>query len=200
MTATALIIAAYLIGSVSFAVVVSKLLRLPDPRTYGSGNPGATNVLRASKLAALLTLLGDAAKGGFAVWLATTLASTYGLGLEAIAAVAVAVFIGHLYPIFHGFKGGKGVATAFGILLALNTQLGFGILFVWLLVFYFTRISSLAAIIAAAFSPLFAVHFFGFGVVAAAVLLMALLLSWRHRINIRNLCDGSEGRVGRDEA
>ncbi len=197
MTAIALIVSAYLIGSVSFAVMVSKLFRLPDPRTYGSGNPGATNVLRTgSKRAAMLTVLGDAAKGWFAVWLAIRLAP-YGVRSEVIAAVAVAVFVGHLYPIFHGFHGGKGVATAFGILVALNPQLGLGALFIWLLVFYFTRISSLAAIVAAAFSPFFTMHFFGFGAVAAAVLLVALLLVWRHRSNVRKLCEGTERRVGK---
>ncbi len=197
MTAIALIVSAYLIGSVSFAVMVSKLFRLPDPRTYGSGNPGATNVLRTgSKRAAMLTVLGDAAKGWFAVWLAIRLAP-YGVRSEVIAAVAVAVFVGHLYPIFHGFHGGKGVATAFGILVALNPQLGLGALFIWLLVFYFTRISSLAAIVAAAFSPFFTMHFFGFGAVAAAVLLVALLLIWRHRSNVRKLCEGTERRVGK---
>ena len=197
MTATVFVLAAYLIGSVSFAVVVSKLMRLPDPHSYGSGNPGATNVLRTgSKRAAVLTLLGDAAKGWFAVWLALTLAPPFNLGATVVAAVAVAAFLGHLFPVFHRFQGGKGVATALGILLALSLPLAFGVILLWLIVFYFSKISSLAALVAAAVSPLFTVHFFGFGAYASAVLIMALLLIWRHRANIRKLRDGTESRVG----
>lgn len=197
MTATVFVLAAYLIGSVSFAVVVSKLMRLPDPHSYGSGNPGATNVLRTgSKRAAVLTLLGDAAKGWFAVWLALTLAPPFNLGATVVAAVAVAAFLGHLFPVFHRFQGGKGVATALGILLALSLPLAFGVILLWLIVFYFSKISSLAALAAAAVSPLFTVHFFGFGAYALAVLIMALLLIWRHRANIRKLRDGTESRVG----
>lgn len=198
MTATVFIVIAYLIGSISFAVVVSKLMRLPDPHSYGSGNPGATNVLRTgNRRAALLTLLGDAAKGWFAVWLALTLAPRFGVGTPVIAAVAVAVFLGHLFPLFHGFKGGKGVATALGILLALSLPLAGGVILIWLLVFYVSRFSSLAALAASVATPLFAVQFFGFGVMAAALLTMALLLVWRHRTNIRKLRAGTEGRVGR---
>jgi glycerol-3-phosphate acyltransferase PlsY len=201
MTATAFIVLAYLIGSVSFAVVVSKFSGLPDPHTYGSGNPGATNVLRTgNKLAALLTLLGDAAKGGGAVWLVLAFAPQYGLNTNIIAAAALAAFLGHLYPVFHRFRGGKGVATALGILLMLNLQLGFAVLLIWVLVFYFSRISSLAAIIAALVSPLLAVHFFGFSSVAATVLVMALLLIWRHRANIRKLREGTEGPIGQGKA
>ena len=197
MTATVFVLAAYLIGSVSFAVVVSKLMHLPDPHSYGSGNPGATNVLRTgSKRAAVLTLLGDAAKGWFAVWLALTLAPPFNLGATVVAAVAVAAFLGHLFPVFHRFQGGKGVATALGILLALSLPLAFGVILLWLIVFYFSKISSLAALVAAAVSPLFTVHFFGFGAYASAVLIMALLLIWRHRANIRKLRDGTESRVG----
>lgn len=197
MTATVFVLAAYLIGSVSFAVVVSKLMRLPDPHSYGSGNPGATNVLRTgNKRAAVLTLLGDAAKGWFAVWLALTLAPPFNLGATVVAAVAVAAFLGHLFPVFHRFQGGKGVATALGILLALSLPLAFGVILLWLIVFYFSKISSLAALVAAAVSPLFTVHFFGFGAYASAVLIMALLLIWRHRANIRKLRDGTESRVG----
>ena len=200
MTATVFIVIAYLIGSVSFAVVVSNLMRLPDPHSYGSGNPGATNVLRTgNKLAALLTLAGDAAKGWFAVWLAIRFAPGYELGIAVIAAVTVAVFLGHLYPIFHHFQGGKGVATALGILLALSAPLAFGVLLIWLVVFGFTRISSLAALAAAAVAPLFAVQFFGFGPTAVAVLIMALLLFWRHRANIRKLRAGTEGPIGGDK-
>ena len=197
MTATVFVLAAYLIGSVSFAVVVSKLMRLPDPHSYGSGNPGATNVLRTgNKGAAVLTLLGDAAKGWFAVWLAITLVPQFNLGVTVVATVAVAAFLGHLFPVFHRFQGGKGVATALGILLALSLPLAFGVILLWLIVFYFSKISSLAALVAAAVSPLFTVHFFGFGAYASAVLIMALLLIWRHRANIRKLRDGTESRVG----
>jgi len=201
MTATAFIIAAYLIGSISFAVVVSKLARLPDPHTYGSGNPGATNVLRSgNKLAALFTLVGDAAKGTFAVLLAEKLAPQYGVNTEIVAAVAVAVFLGHLYPVFHRFRGGKGVATALGVLLALYVPLGLSVLLIWVTVFYFSRISSLAAITAAAMSPLLAIYFFSSAAMTGAVLSMALLLIWRHKANIRKLRDGSEARVGRRSA
>lgn len=200
MTATVFVLVAYLIGSISFAVLVSKLSGLPDPHSYGSGNPGATNILRTgNKRAALLTLLGDAAKGWLAVWLAVKLAPAYGLGVAAIAAVALAVFMGHLFPVWHRFRGGKGVATAFGILLGLSLPLGFGVLFIWVLVFYFSRISSLAAIAAACVAPLFTVQFFAFGALAAAVLAMALLLIWRHAANIRKLCAGAEGRFGKTD-
>jgi acyl phosphate:glycerol-3-phosphate acyltransferase len=201
MTATAFILAAYLIGSVSFAVLVSKFAGLPDPHTYGSGNPGATNVLRTgNKFAALLTLLGDAAKGGAAVLLATALAPEFELHRDVIAAVALAVFLGHLFPVFHRFRGGKGVATALGVLLALTPLLGLGALVIWLLVFYFSRISSLASIAAAIGSPLIAIHFFGFGSTFAAVLIMAALMVWRHRANIRKLREGTEARVGSGKA
>lgn len=195
MTATAFIIAAYLIGSISFAVVVSKLMRLPDPHTYGSGNPGATNILRTgNRPAALLTLLGDAAKGWLAVWLTVQFAPQSGGGTRLVAAVAAAVFLGHVFPLFHRFRGGKGVATALGILLALDPAFGLGVLFIWVLVFYLSGISSLAALAAAVAAPLFAVHFFGFGAVAVAVLAMACLLVWRHRANIKKLRNGTEGR------
>jgi glycerol-3-phosphate acyltransferase PlsY len=201
MTETAFIVVAYLIGSISFAVVVSKFAGLPDPHTYGSGNPGATNVLRSgNKLAALITLLGDAAKGWLAVWLTLTLAPRYGLGMGVIAQVALAVFLGHLYPVFHRFHGGKGVATALGILLALSLPLGFSMLFVWLLVFYFSRVASLSSIVTATASPLLTVYLFGFGPIAASVLAMALLLVWRHRSNIRKLREGTEGHAGRGRA
>ena len=148
------ILAAYLIGSLSFAVIVSKAFGLPDPRTFGSKNPGATNVLRTGKkLAAALTLLGDAAKGWLAVFLALRLAPVYGLDETVVAASAMAVFLGHVYPVFFGFHGGKGVATALGILLALNPWLGLAALATWLLATYMWRISSLSALIAAVFAP-----------------------------------------------
>lgn len=191
------VVAAYLIGSVSFAVVVSRLMRLPDPHSYGSGNPGATNVLRTgNKKAALLTLLGDAAKGWLAVWLALQCVHQFGLGVEAIAGVALAVFVGHLFPIFHGFKGGKGVATALGILLALNPWLGLATLSTWLIIAFFFRYSSLAAIAAALFAPFFALLMFGFGPIVLALIALSGLLIYRHRSNIANLLAGKEGRIG----
>ena len=197
MLMTAFIVAAYIIGSVSFAVVASKISGLPDPHSYGSGNPGATNVLRTgNKTAALVTLFGDAAKGWLAVWLATKLAPQFAAPTWTIGAVALAVFVGHLFPVFHRFRGGKGVATALGVLLALNLQLGLGVLFVWLAVFLLWRISSLAALAAGAFAPLFTIQFFGFGAMALAVALMSALLVWRHRANIRNLRAGTENQVG----
>lgn len=198
MTATVFILAAYLIGSVSFAVIVSILLRLPDPHSYGSGNPGATNVLRTgNKLAALFTLLGDAAKGWFAVWLTLKLAPSYGFGTWVIAAVVVAVFVGHLFPVFHRFRGGKGVATALGTLVALSLPLAGGVVLIWLIVLLLTRYSSLAGLVAAIVAPLFTAHFLGIGAYALAVSAMALLLIWRHRSNIRKLLDGTERRVGK---
>lgn len=188
---------AYLIGSISFAVVVSKLMGLPDPHSYGSGNPGATNVLRTgSKVAAVLTLLGDAAKGYVAVVLARALV---GVDIDSwvLPAVAVAAFIGHLFPVFHGFKGGKGVATALGILLAINWVLGLTTLSTWLIVAVFLRYSSLAALISALFAPVYFVFLFGIQPMAMAILLMSALLIWRHRSNIKNLLNGTEGRLGK---
>ena len=156
------IILAYLIGSLSFAVIVSKLFGLPDPHTYGSGNPGATNVLRTGKkLAALLTLLGDAAKGWFALWLAQRYAVDFGLPPLALAGVALAVFIGHLFPIFFRFQGGKGVATAAGILIAINCWLGLATLATWLIIAVFFRYSSLAALMSAIFAPFYTFFLFG---------------------------------------
>ena len=190
------VLMAYLIGSISFAVVVSKLMGLPDPHSYGSGNPGATNVLRTgSKAAAVLTLLGDAAKGYLTVILARALV---GVDIDSwvLPAVAVAAFIGHLFPVFHGFKGGKGVATALGILLAINWVLGLTTLSTWLIVAVFLRYSSLAALITALFSPVYFVFLFGIQPMALAILLMSVLLIWRHRANIKNLLNGTEGRLG----
>lgn len=190
------VIAAYLLGSVSFAVVVSRAYRLPDPREYGSGNPGATNVLRSGrKSAAVLTLLGDSAKG----WLAVFGAGLWnGDGRElAMALAAVAVILGHMYPAFHRFQGGKGVATALGVLLALNWILALGTLATWLTIAVFFRYSSLAALLSALFAAFFALILFN----AAhpfvwAVALIAALLIWRHRSNIRNLLAGKERRLG----
>jgi glycerol-3-phosphate acyltransferase PlsY len=191
------VLMAYLIGSISFAVVVSKLMGLPDPHSYGSGNPGATNVLRTgSKAAAVLTLLGDAAKGYVAVVLARALV---GVDIDSwvLPAVAVAAFLGHLFPVFHGFKGGKGVATALGILLAINWVLGITTLSTWLIVAVFLRYSSLAALISALFAPVYFVFLFGIQRMAMAILLMSALLIWRHRSNIKNLLNGTEGRLGK---
>ncbi|HJU72066.1 MAG TPA: glycerol-3-phosphate 1-O-acyltransferase PlsY [Paucimonas sp.] len=190
-------IAAYLIGSVSFAVVVSKLFGLADPRTYGSGNPGATNVLRSgSKAAAALTLFGDGFKGWLAVWLADRYGAQYGVDDTGIALVAIAVFIGHLWPVFFRFVGGKGVATALGVLLALNGWLGLATLATWLVVAYAFRYSSLAALVASLFAPFYYGLLFGTDEKLLAVLAMSCLLVYRHRRNIGNLLAGKEGRIG----
>lgn len=192
---------AYLIGSISFAVVVSKCMRLPDPHSYGSGNPGATNVLRTgNKLAAVLTLIGDALKGFFAVMLARILLGdeslTSTLSSWLLCGVVIAVFLGHLFPIFHGFKGGKGVATACGILFGINWFLGLATLGTWIIVAAFMRYSSLAALAAAVFGPIYFVFLFGFQPMGIALLVVCLLLIWRHRINIHNLINGKESRIG----
>ena len=192
------IILAYLIGSLSFAVIVSWAMGLPDPHSYGSGNPGATNVLRTGKkLAAVLTLLGDAGKGWLTVWLAQEYAADFGLSPATIAGVVVAVFLGHLFPLYFRFLGGKGVATALGILMAINIWLGLATFSTWLIIAFFFRYSSLAAIVAAVFAPLYC--FFLFGVTAAlpAVILMSALLVWRHRENINKLLAGTESRLGK---
>lgn len=192
---------AYLIGSISFAVVVSKCMRLPDPHSYGSGNPGATNVLRTgNKLAAVLTLIGDALKGFFAVMLARILLGdeslTSTLSSWLLCGVVIAVFLGHLFPIFHGFKGGKGVATACGILFGINWILGLATLGTWIIVAAFMRYSSLAALAAAVFGPIYFVFLFGFQPMGIALLAVCLLLIWRHRSNIHNLLNGKESRIG----
>jgi glycerol-3-phosphate acyltransferase PlsY len=182
---------AYLLGSISFAIVVSRLFALPDPRSYGSGNPGATNVLRSGKkAAAVLTLLGDGGKGWLAVWLASMLAP------GAAAFAALAVFLGHLFPVFHRFRGGKGVATAAGALLGLDWRLGLGTIATWLVILAFFRYSSLAALVSAIFAAAFAPLFFGFGPQSLCVLAIAALLVWRHKENIRRLFRGEESRVG----
>ena len=192
---------AYLIGSISFAVVVSKCMRLPDPHSYGSGNPGATNVLRTgNKLAAILTLIGDALKGYLAVMLARillgdeSLSSTLNSWL--LCGVVIAVFLGHLFPIFHGFNGGKGVATACGILFGINWILGLATLGTWVIVAIFMRYSSLAALAAAVFGPIYFIFLFGFQPMAISLVLVCSLLIWRHRSNIKNLVNGSESRIG----
>ncbi|HTI17773.1 MAG TPA: glycerol-3-phosphate 1-O-acyltransferase PlsY [Trinickia sp.] len=194
-------VAAYLIGSVSFAVIVSAAMGLADPRSYGSKNPGATNVLRSgNKAAAILTLVGDAFKGWLAVWLAAHVGRRYGFDDGAVAVAALAVFLGHLYPIFFKFKGGKGVATAAGVLLALNPVLGVATLLTWLIIAFFFRYSSLAALAAAVFAPLFDLFLFGPNVMAWAVFGMSALLVWRHRTNIAKLIAGEESRIGQKKA
>lgn len=191
------VVLAYLIGSVSFAVVISRVMGLADPRSYGSGNPGATNVLRTgNKTAAVLTLVGDALKGAVAVLLARWLAVPWEFGDTTIALVALAAFAGHLFPVFHGFKGGKGVATAAGVLLALHPVLGLGTLVTWIMIAVFFRYSSLAALIAAVFAPFWYLLLFGADPIAVAVIAMSLLLIWRHGRNIRNLMSGKETKIG----
>ncbi len=201
MTIWVFALLAYLLGSVSFAVVSSWVFKLPDPRTYGSKNPGATNVLRSGKkAAAVLTLLGDAGKGWLAVVLAQYYAPLWGLGnegiAEGIAVVALAVFLGHVFPVFLRFQGGKGVATAVGVLLGLNLWIGLMAIATWLLVAMIWRISSLSALVAAMLSPLYAVSILGFEESTLAVFLMSLVLIWRHQSNIVNLMAGKEGRIG----
>lgn len=196
-------LAAYLLGSVSFAVIVSKLFRLADPRTYGSKNPGATNVLRSgNKIAALVTLLGDGFKGWLAVWLVMHFGEQYGLEDRAIALVALAVFLGHLWPLYFRFVGGKGVATFLGVMVGLNALwLGLPCLLTWLVVALVSRYSSLAALVAAACAPAYLVLIDGNwrnngDWIVLAVGVMALLLFYRHRQNINKLLSGKESRIG----
>ena len=196
-TAVVLTVIAYLIGSIAFAVIVSRAFGLPDPRSYGSHNPGATNVLRTGKkVAAFLTLLGDGAKGWLAVAVAGRFADAEVQDL-AIAASSVAVMIGHMYPVFFRFQGGKGVATALGALLGLNVYLAAGAAATWLIIAMFFRISSLAALVAALFAPFFTLILYNpYHPYFIAVIAMSALLIWRHRANIRNLIAGTEGRLG----
>ena len=194
-------LAAYLIGSLSFAVIVSQLMGLNDPRTYGSGNPGATNVLRSgNKAAAVLTLLLDALKGFVPVLLVKEFGAPYGLGEGTLALVAIAAFLGHLWPVFFRFKGGKGVATAAGVLLGLNPWLGLATLATWIIIAAFTRYSSLAALVAAVFAPFYQVLIWGGGPIAVAVFVMGALLVWRHRANIQKLLNGTESKLGQKAA
>jgi len=192
------VVAAYLLGSISFAVVISRAFGIADPRTYGSGNPGATNVLRSGKKsAAALTLLGDAAKGWLAVALAMHFATPDDSGILLIAMVFLSVFLGHLFPVFLKFKGGKGVATALGVLLALNGWLGLAALVTWLVIALVFRLSSLAALMAAVGAPIYA---YVLGLPREWVLacfVMTLLLIWRHKSNIQNLLAGKESRIGK---
>ena len=191
---------AYLIGSISFAVVVSYAMGLPDPRSYGSKNPGATNVLRTGKkVAAALTLLGDAAKGWLAVFLTDHYFSTEVPAAYKMSAVAIAVVIGHMYPVFHRFQGGKGVATALGVLLALNAWMAAGALSTWIVIAVFFRISSLASLTAAVSAPVFCYMLYGIHPYTLAVSIIAALLVWRHHTNIRKLLAGTEGRLDREK-
>lgn len=195
---------AYLIGSIPFAIIVSRVMGLADPRSFGSGNPGATNVLRTgNKKAALLTLIGDAAKGAFAVWLTRMVGPQWidNATLPLVGALAgLAAFVGHVFPLFLGFRGGKGVATAAGVLLALNAWLGLGALLAWLVVALLTRYSSLASVCAAVFAPLAAVWVIGFRAEILAIAAMSVILVWRHAGNIQRLVAGTEGRIGQKKA
>jgi glycerol-3-phosphate acyltransferase PlsY len=191
------VLLAYLLGSLSFAVIVSRAMRLDDPRSYGSGNPGATNVLRSgNKVAAVLTLLLDAVKGVVAVLIARFLAEHLGYGDGVVALAGLASFLGHLYPIFFRFQGGKGVATAAGVLLALNWMVGLASLGTWLVVAVLTRYSSLAALVTALLAPLYFYLMHGDSQVVAAVAVMSVLLIWRHRSNITKLLNGTESKLG----
>ena len=184
---------AYLMGSLSFAVVVSRFMKLPDPRSFGSKNPGATNMLRGgSRLGAAIVLLGDALKGWLAVWLVMHLLVPLGAEDVAVALAAIAVFLGHGYPIFFRFKGGKGVATALGILLALNPLMGLCALIVWLSVMAVTRISSLSALCTSLATPLFSLFFLQTWLLRGTVLLLAVILLLHHHANIRKLLAGQE--------
>ena len=197
LPAILIVVGAYLIGSVSFAVVVSRAMGLPDPHEYGSGNPGATNVLRTgNRKAAALTLAGDAIKGWLGVFLAQVVASRTGAPEWAVPAAALAVFVGHLYPVFHRFKGGKGVATTAGIVFALHWPLGLTLLVVWAIMAFGFKISSLAALTAAVLLPLGAFWVFGNSITAWAMVPIALLLFWRHRTNIGKLFAGKESTIG----
>ena len=191
------VVAAYLLGSVSFAVVCSRLFGLADPRSYGSKNPGATNVLRSgNKVAAVMTLLGDMFKGWLAVYLAQTLGPKYGFAIGLVGVVALAVFFGHLYPVFLKFKGGKGVATAAGVLLALDPVLGLVTLGVWLTIAFTLRYSSLAALVAAAAAPVIAFLQWGSGTLLLVVGIIAMALIVKHWANLQRLMAGTEPQIG----
>lgn len=188
---------AYLLGSLSFAVVVSRAMGLADPRTYGSRNPGATNVLRSgNRAAAVLTLLGDGLKGYLAVWLAQRFGPFYGIGAIGVAVVGLAVFVGHLYPVFFRFKGGKGVATAAGVVAALNPWLALATAVTWIIIAVFFRYSSLASMSAAVFAAFYSAFGWGFNEQFVALTVIAALIVYRHRANIANLARGKERRIG----
>ena len=202
----AVLVASYLVGSLSFAVIVSRLMGLNDPRSYGSKNPGATNVLRSgSKKAAILTLLLDAFKGWLPVALVLAYGPEYGAGAGWAALAGLAAFLGHLYPVFFGFAGGKGVATAVGVVVGVNGSLALAVVLSFAIVLFFSRYVSLASMVAAVFAPVF--YLFGDGVAWQASLpevmslaVMALLLVWRHRENIHRLMAGNESQLGKKKA
>ena len=204
MTAALPILAAlvaYLVGSLSFAVIVSRMMGLADPRSYGSGNPGATNVLRSgSRKAAIATLLLDALKGVLPVLAARWGAQRLGLGGDAVewsaALAGLGAFLGHLWPLYFHFKGGKGVATAVGVLLAINPWLGLATLATWVIIAFFFRYSSLAALVSAAFAPFYQLLIWGAEPAAAVIVVMSLLLFWRHAPNIAKLLAGTESKLG----
>ncbi|MFN9727994.1 glycerol-3-phosphate 1-O-acyltransferase PlsY [Acidovorax sp.] len=205
MTATYPILAAlaaYLVGSLSFAVIVTRVMGLSDPRTYGSKNPGATNVLRSgSKAAAIITLVLDAVKGWLPVMLVVWFGKPYGLNGGTVALVGLAAFLGHLWPVFFRFKGGKGVATALGVLLGISVWLGLAAAATWVIIAFFFRYSSLASLAAAAFAPVVyllvdGVVWYAEGTIAGAIIVMAMLLAWRHKENIERLIKGKESRLG----
>ena len=195
-------LAAYLIGSLSFAVIVSRVMGLNDPRSFGSKNPGATNVLRSgSKPAAVITLVLDGAKGWLPVVLVKWFGQAYGLGDGTVALVGLAAFIGHLYPVFFKFEGGKGVATALGVLLGINPWLGLATLLTWVIIAFFFRYSSLASLAAAAFAPVYyilgdRVAWYADKSITLAIFIMGMFLVWRHRENINRLLAGKESRLG----
>ena len=193
MTAALYALGAYLLGSIPFAILVSRAMGLADPRTYGSGNIGATNVLRSgNRRAALLTLLGDAAKG----WVAVLIARLLDAPVEIVAIVAFCAFLGHVFPVWLRFNGGKGVATAAGVLIAIDWRLGLAVIVVWLTVAVATRYSSLAALVAAFFAPVAAWYLYGIGPLLYAVIGMAVLLVFRHKANIGKLVRGEESKIG----
>lgn len=197
-----MIFAAYLVGSIPFAVVISKVMGLQDPRKFGSKNPGATNVLRTgNKTAAILTLLGDASKGAFAVIISSLIVKDYGLPIHIIALVAIAVFIGHVYPLFLGFKGGKGVATAIGVLIGINAWFALIVALTWLFIAFVSRYSSLAAIFSAVLAPTY--YVIGAGAIwpmqasfALAITTISVILLFRHKANINRLLKGKESKIG----
>lgn len=199
-------LAAYLLGSLSFAVIVSRLMGLQDPRTFGSKNPGATNVLRSgSKAAAIVTLLLDGLKGWLPVFLVRWYGKRYGLEDGTVALVALAAFLGHLYPVFFRFQGGKGVATFLGVVFGIDALLGVATALTWLIIAFFFRYSSLASLVAAVFAPCFYllgdhVQWYAETPIALALGVMALLLAWRHRENINRLLQGKESRLGAKKA
>lgn len=198
MTMMVFILLAYLLGSIPFAVVTSWIFGLPDPRTFGSKNPGATNILRSgNKVAAILTFLGDAGKGWIAVALAQHFAPIWGLDSDSVTVVALAVFLGHLWPVFLHFKGGRGVSTAVGVMIGLNPWTGLLAVVTWIVVAAIWRISSLSALAAALIAPVYAWMFLGFEASTLVIFIMSVLIFWRHKSNITNLISGKEARFGK---